>query len=187
MCRRTAPVACHHLALPTLDPVAVRVEEQLRRCRTVEDDGVYPTLAGRLNHLFGVDVGRKGREPTYREVATAIADRGGPTVSPSYIWQLRTGLKDNPTLKHLEALAGYFEVEPAYFFDSATAERVEADRALSIAMADPTVRELTLAAAELSPESLRMVRSVIERTRALERSAVRQPGAKGARNAASTD
>lgn len=140
----------------------------------MEYDGAHPTLAGRLDHLFGHQSGQRGREPTYREVATEIADRGGPTVSPSYIWQLRTGLKDNPTLKHLEALASYFGVEPAYFFDNATAERVEADRALSTAMKDPAIREVAVAAAELSPDSLAMVRSVINRTRALERNANRQ-------------
>ena len=138
------------------------------------DDSAHPTLARRLDRLFRVQGDRNAREPTYREVATAIAARGGPTVSPSYIWQLRTGLKDNPTLKHLEALAGYFGVEPAYFFDSATAERVDADHALSAAMADQTVRSVALAAAELSPESLSMVRSVIDRIRALERTAKRQ-------------
>jgi len=134
----------------------------------VNDDGVHPTLAGRLDHLFSVQGGRKAREPTYREVATAIADRGGPTVSPSYIWQLRTGLKDNPTLKHLEALAGYFGVEPAYFFNSEAAERIDADHALRVAMTNPAVRHLALSAAELSPDSLAMVRLMVERTRGLE-------------------
>ncbi len=132
------------------------------------DDGVPPTLAQRLDHLFRAYGNSKAKEPTYREVATAIANRGGPTVSPSYIWQLRTGLKDNPTLKHLEALAWYFGVEPAYFFDASTVERVEADRALSVAMMDPTVRDVALAVARLSPDSLTMVRAVIGRIRELE-------------------
>ncbi len=140
----------------------------------MDDDGVQPTLADRLGHLFTVQGGRTGREPTYREVATAIADRGGPTVSPSYLWQLRTGLKDNPTLKHLDALAGYFGVEPAYFFNAATAERVDADHALATAMSDPVLQDMTLAAAELSPDSLLMVQAVIDRTRVLERDADRQ-------------
>lgn len=135
----------------------------------MDDEGVRQTLAERLDHLFSAQGGREAREPTYREVATAIAGRGGPTVSPSYIWQLRTGLKDNPTLKHLVALAGYFGVEPAYFFDSATAVRIDADRALSAAMEDPAIREVALAAAELTPDSLAMVRAVIDSTGALER------------------
>lgn len=138
------------------------------------DDGVQPTLAARLDHLFRVQGGQNGREPTYRDVATAIADRGGPTVSPSYIWQLRTGLKDNPTLKHLEALAGYFRIEPAYFFDAATAERVDVDLALTAAMTEAGVRDVALAAAELSPDSLDMVRALIERVSHLERNATRR-------------
>lgn len=129
---------------------------------------VSSSLSIRLDHLFSANRRRGGQEPTYREVAAAISARGGPTVSPSYIWQLRTGLKANPTLKHLEALAGYFGVEPAYFFDDATAERVDADLALSAAMQDPGVRAVALAAAELSPDSLAMVLAVIDRTRALE-------------------
>lgn len=145
----------------------------------MEDDGVPPALADRLDHLFTARGGRKGREPTYREVATAIADRGGPTVSPSYIWQLRTGLKDNPTLKHLQALAGYFQVEPAYFFDASTAERVDADSALTTAMTNPAVRAVALAAADLSPASLTMVRLVIDQTRALELNAKRHGATPG--------
>lgn len=139
----------------------------------MNDDGVPPTLADRLDHLFSIHRGSNGREPTYREVATSIADRGGPTVSPSYIWQLRTGLKNNPTLRHLEALAGYFGVEPAYFFDSTTADRINADRALSAAMANAVVRDVAIAAAKLSPRSLAMIAAVIERTRELEREARR--------------
>ena len=140
----------------------------------MDNVGVHRTLAERLDHLFSVHGGPKMREPTYREVASAIADRGGPTISPSYIWQLRTGLKENPTLKHLEALAGYFRVEPAYFFDAATAERVDADLALTAAMANPAIRDVALAAAQLSPSSLAMVRVVIDRTRSLEDLAARR-------------
>lgn len=137
------------------------------------DEGAHRALAERLDYLFSVHGGRKAREPTYREVATAIADRGGPTVSPSYIWQLRTGMKDNPTLKHLEALAGYFGVEAAYFFDAATAERIDADRALRAALSDPAVRDVALAAADLSPDTLAVFRNLLERTRELERNAKR--------------
>lgn len=160
----------------------------------MDDDGVHPTLANRLDHLFSVQGGRKGREPTYREVATAIADRGGPTVSPSYIWQLRTGLKDNPTLKHLEALANYFGVTPAYFFDAEAAERIDADHALSAALADPSVRSVALSASELSPESLAVIRAVIDRTSTLERNAkpdsttnARRPARKRLRGPSSGD
>src|SRR5947208_2004720 len=56
-------------------------------------------------------------EYTFEEVADAVRAGGGPTISATYIWQLRKGIRDNPTKKHLEALAGFFGVPPAYFFD----------------------------------------------------------------------
>ncbi len=83
-------------------------------------------LADKLDHLFR-SVHPRGRgEYTYAEVAKAIEDRGGPTVSATYIWQLRKGRRDNPTKRHLEALADFFGVRPAYFFDDAEAERTDA-------------------------------------------------------------
>ena len=53
------------------------------------------SFAERLDHLFRT-VHPQGRgEYSYREVAKAIEDSGGPTISASYLHQLRTGVKDN--------------------------------------------------------------------------------------------
>ena len=52
---------------------------------------------------------------------------GGPKVSANYIWQLRTGARNNPSLRHIEALAEYFGVPPTYFFDDDLAERVNVE------------------------------------------------------------
>ncbi|WP_336922899.1 helix-turn-helix domain-containing protein [Aquipuribacter sp. SD81] len=134
------------------------------------------SLASKLDHLFASVRARGADEPTYREVAAAIAEQGGPTISPSYIWQLRTGLKDNPTLKHLQALARYFGVETAYFFDDAAAERIDAELALLTAMRDAGVRSVALRAAGLSPESLGLVRDVIDGARRLEGESRRRGG-----------
>src|SRR3954453_11789531 len=72
-------------------------------------DGVAPmTLAEKLDRLFQTVRPRDGGEFTFEEVAEGIRGRGGPTVSATYIWQLRKGLRDNPTKKHLEALADFF-------------------------------------------------------------------------------
>jgi hypothetical protein len=54
------------------------------------------TLAQKLDHLFATVHPPKG-EYTHEEVATGIRDRGGPTISATYVWQLRKGLRDNPT------------------------------------------------------------------------------------------
>ena len=58
------------------------------------------TLADKIDHLFKIVRAAKG-EYTHEQVAKAIEERGGPTISASYLWQLRKGLRDNPTKRHL--------------------------------------------------------------------------------------
>ncbi len=126
------------------------------------------SLAAKLDRLFSTVVPRGGGEYTHEEVAEAIRAKGGPTVSATYLWQLRKGLRDNPTKRHLEALAGFFGVPPAYFFDSAEAERIDAELALLAAMRDSSVRGIALRAVGLSPKSLNAIKEMIERVRELE-------------------
>ena len=38
---------------------------------------------------------------------------GERVISSTYVWQLRTGRRDNPTQKHLSALGAFFGVSPA--------------------------------------------------------------------------
>ncbi|MFD6415751.1 helix-turn-helix domain-containing protein [Streptomyces sp. NPDC060194] len=126
------------------------------------------SLADKLDYLFET-VRPRGRGPyTYDEVATEIAKRGGPTVSASYIWSLRTGKKDNPTMRHLEALAEFFGVPPAYFFSSEDSERIESELALLAAFRDAEVRDVALRSSGLSTETLQTIRGFVERARALE-------------------
>ena len=75
-------------------------------------------FAQRLEHLFRT-VHPKDRKPyTNVEVAEAINQAAGDQViSQAYVWQLRKGKKDNPTRKHIAALAAFFGVSPMYFFD----------------------------------------------------------------------
>lgn len=126
------------------------------------------TLAEKLEHLFRT-VRPAGRgEYSFEEVSSSIRDKGGPTISASYIWQLRKGLRDNPTKKHLEALADFFGVPPAYFFDDNAAAKVEAQLDLLAAMRDASVRQMALRASGLSEESIGAVAETIERLRHLE-------------------
>lgn len=125
-------------------------------------------LAEKLEYLF-----RTVREPGRREygneeVAAAITRDQDVTISASYIWYLRTGQRDNPTFKHLNALARFFGVPPAYFFDDDTGARVEAELAVLTAMKDAGVRDIALRAAGLSPRSLDAINDVISRVRELE-------------------
>lgn len=134
---------------------------------TRPDDG-ESSFAARLDHLFTVVHPPDRGEYSYREVAESIERSGGPTISASYIWQLRTGVKDNPTKRHIEALAAFFGVGPTYFFDDTQAARVDAELALVAAMRDAGIRQLALRATGLSTESLNVIADLIERTRRLE-------------------
>ncbi len=132
------------------------------------DDAADTTLAAKVNHLFTTVTPRGGGEYTFEEVAEAIRDKGGPTISATYLWQLRKGLRDNPTKRHLEALAGFFGVPPAYFFDSAEAERIDAELALLTALRDGPVRQIAMRANGLSTKSLEAIADMVDRVRELE-------------------
>ena len=125
------------------------------------------SLAEKIDHLFTVVHPAKG-EYTHEQVAKAIEDAGGPTISATYLWQLRKGLRDNPTKKHLEALSSFFGVPPSYFFDEEAAAAVDAELELLSALRDPQVRELATRAAGLSAETLSTLIDMTTRARQLE-------------------
>src|SRR5690348_17042679 len=118
------------------------------------EPGATESLAAKLDRLFRSFRRPQGGEYSYEVVARALRTRGGPTISATYLWQLRTGRRDNPTKAHLEAIADYFGVSAAYFFDDAAAERVEAQLQLLTAMRDARVSDIALRSFGLSPETL---------------------------------
>lgn len=128
---------------------------------------VRRSLADKLDELFRT-VHPRGKEHTYEQVASAIRESGGPTVSATYIWQLRKGLRDNPTKRHMEALAGFFGVPPAYFFDDEVEERVRAQMQLLATLRDRGVRQVATRAAGLSPRGLHAVEEMIKQIRLVE-------------------
>ncbi|MGP3999422.1 helix-turn-helix domain-containing protein [Streptomyces sp. 8N706] len=134
---------------------------------TNSGDAPERTLADKLNHLFETVV-PAGRAPySTEEVARAITASGVP-ISGSYIWLLRKGQRDNPTLRHLEGLAKFFGVPPAYFFDDRVTADVNAELGLLTALRDTRVQHVALRTAGLSPQSLSSIGEVIERVRELE-------------------
>jgi transcriptional regulator with XRE-family HTH domain len=133
---------------------------------------VSSSLAQRIDCLFRTYLSPKGREYSYREVATAIGKseesrRRGEAISATYIWGLRTGIKDNPTLKHLQALARFFEVSPSYFFDEELTEFPDEARLLA-ATSRQSIRQLAVGALELGDESVCLLLSLASRLRSLE-------------------
>ncbi|QFU90440.1 helix-turn-helix domain-containing protein [Amycolatopsis sp. YIM 10] len=130
-----------------------------------EDAGA---LAAKVDHLFRTVRPRDGGEYSFEEVAEALRARGGPTISATYLWQLRKGIRDNPTKRHLEALAGFFGVPAAYFFDDEETRRIDAELALLTALRDAPVRQIALRASGLSPKSLEAIAEMVDRVRELE-------------------
>lgn len=125
-------------------------------------------LAQRLDHLFRT-VHPKDRGPyTPAEVADAINTAAGErVVSGTYLWLLRTGERDNPTLKHLTAIARFFSVPPVYFLPD-TSQDAGLPAEVVAALTDDKVRDLALRAAGLSDRSLRAITDMVDSARAVE-------------------
>ncbi len=129
---------------------------------------VTSTLAGRIDCLFRTHRSPRGREYTYREVAIAVTDLNGVTLSPAYLWQLRTGARNNPSINHLAALARFFNVAPSYFFDDELSNLPEAELRLLAASKYELPRAAASNLAGLSDESLGAVLELARRLRHLE-------------------
>ena len=109
------------------------------------------TLSDRLNRLF--DVRRPADAPdrayTNREVVTACK-AAGFELSESHLSELRRGVKQNPTLRTLQAIASFFQVQVGYFTDAeipADVDRELAEQAQRLTK--------TLAANEAAQDELR--------------------------------
>lgn len=125
-------------------------------------------FADKLNHLFATVHPRESGEYTHEEVAEEIRRRGGPSISHTYLWQLRRGIRANPSLNVIEALASFFGVPPGYFFDEEMTRRVNEQLDLATAIRDADIRNLALRASDLSPESLKAILDMVDRVRQLE-------------------
>lgn len=131
----------------------------------MDGQGKSRTLAEQLDTLFKT-VQPLRREFTYEEVARGCTDAGQGTFSKTYVWQLRTGQRENPTKRHLEALATFFGVPPAYFFDEDVATRVDSQLAMATALRDAEVRDVALRMMGMDDTSrqsiLRIVQEVMQ-------------------------
>ncbi|OEU88218.1 XRE family transcriptional regulator [Streptomyces abyssalis] len=137
------------------------------------NEGVpVPSLAEKIDKLFKT-VTPGGREYTYEEVARGCSELSAGTFSKTYIWQLRTGQRDNPTKRHLEALAAFFDVPAAYFFDEETADRVDTQIALASALRNAEVRDIALRAMRMDDTGRASLLRIIAEVSELQSSDVR--------------
>ncbi|MFJ8628125.1 helix-turn-helix domain-containing protein [Kitasatospora sp. NPDC093550] len=126
-------------------------------------------VAERLTHLFST-VHPAGRKPySTTEVAKAINEKAGEQIlSPTYLWQLKTGKRTDPTHSRLKALADFFGVPVAYFYEDDTARRTDEQLELAAALTNPLVRQLALTANGLSDNSLHAILTMIQSARRIE-------------------
>jgi transcriptional regulator with XRE-family HTH domain len=121
------------------------------------------SIAEKLDRLFRQVRPAGQAEPSYMAVAEAIRTRQGVPISHTYIWQLRTGRRDNPTVQHLTALATYFGVPVTYFLgDDAEIELLRTIR-------DAGVTEIALRAATASPRGRQTISELIRKVCEAER------------------
>lgn len=126
------------------------------------DERPATSFADRLNYLFET-VHPAGRKPySNPEVAAAITEAGVP-ISAAYLWLLRTAQRDNPTLRHIEALARFFGVPAAYFLDEERASEVTEQLELLAAARDADVREIMLRSSDLSKPDRMTILGIVKR------------------------
>jgi len=133
------------------------------------DDRTTRTFAERLDLLFqAAGSGRRG-DVGYQEVVDALTLAGGPTVTPNYMYLLRTGRRTNPRVELVVSLARYFNVPTGYFTndDDAPDQYIE-QLQLVTALKDDGLTDVVLAARGLSPESLALLGVIVAKFRAAE-------------------
>lgn len=135
---------------------------------TDHEPGISRTLAQKIDHLFKTVHPKDRGEFTHREVAQAIEQQGGPTVSATYIWQLRKGARDNPTRAHIEALSKFFHVPVTYFFNDEEAAEIDQELAALKILRDSGVRRVAFRSSDLSPGGIEAIARMIEHVRAVE-------------------
>lgn len=134
---------------------------------TKDGTGEKPFVAQRLDLLFEIAKEKAGRKLAAGTVADGInAEAGEKVIDQTYVWQLRTGRKDNPSYNVLVQLARYFGVSPMFFFPDDLEQAVGPD--LQAALSDERIRDLVLSATGLSDQSVDALIAMTKHVRTLE-------------------
>jgi transcriptional regulator with XRE-family HTH domain len=92
---------------------------------TASDQHKRP-FAEKLAHLIAT-VHPAGRGPySYREIEAGITDHEG-AMTAAFVQQLVAGKQPYPRMHHIQALADFFGVPPAYFFDEQVTRQVDTE------------------------------------------------------------
>lgn len=140
------------------------------------------TISHKIDHLFVTVLRSDGREFTYDDVERGTDGR----VSRSYVWKLRHGRNNNPSLDVIEALSQFFGVPPAYFFGPPLSDDDAAREAAEVAalLKETSVRRVAERAKGLSAVSLQAVENLVDNLKTLEGAKSRRTKLSGRNSAA---
>jgi len=71
------------------------------------------TFAQKLEKLFKTITKSNGEEYSREEIEVGT----NKAITSSYLYRLRTGKSTNPTIDKVQAIADFFNIDPAYFFE----------------------------------------------------------------------
>lgn len=123
--------------------------------------GGLPDLADRLNFLFRYIPDPDGKQMSNHQAAEFLLD-DNVSVSGTYISQLRSGARQNPSAVVIGGLAKLFGVRVDYFFDDTVAETTQNEVRAVTALRDKHVRGVLARSGGVTEEGF---------TRALQRAA----------------
>jgi transcriptional regulator with XRE-family HTH domain len=137
----------------------------LWRWRVLSGDKDETALATRLDELF-----RRcrpgGSRWTNDQVSAEVKKiNSNVRVSGAYLSALRTGKRTRPSPELLAALAKFFGVSPAYFFDPHRADHISQQLAVLDQMSQAGVRAVALRAIGLPTEALGAMATVLDQMR----------------------
>ena len=113
------------------------------------------SFATKLNRLF--EEKRKPDGSQYTQTEVIEFTKG--TLNRVYLWRLRKGTASNPSLHVIQALAGFFGVEPSYFLGN---EVVKTEHSKKIQKRDAAVDRIALRSSQLDDKGKQAVLYMIE-------------------------
>lgn len=124
-------------------------------------------FADRLNEVVDRWERAHGIRLTNRSLAFRITRAGHP-VSATYLSQLRSGQRDNPSAELVNTVAQVLAVELTRFNDGGGRDPVPGDGAVAEAVDDPVLRRLLTTVAGLGSPSVEMLTELAGRFRLAE-------------------
>lgn len=125
-------------------------------------------IAQRLQWLIEQKRKPSGKKYSYREIIRGMEKQSGVSISVGYLSQLVTGVRTNPMMDAVQALAGFFDVPLSYFDAHESTEETNEQLKLVAALQHAGVQDVAMRTVGLPPESVKLVLSMIDRVREVE-------------------